>query len=84
MVDVFPKGTAWMVGEFVDISEARIPSLDWGFLRSDATYDVVYVWKNRFFLLNKHIDRFFNSAEKLRMPCEFSKKEIKKNSCWLC
>lgn len=78
MVDVFPKGVAWIEGEFVDISEARIPILDWGFLRSDATYDVVHVWKNRFFLLNKHIDRFFNSTEKLRMPCKFSKKEIKK------
>ena len=44
MKDVFPKGVAWVNSEFVDISEAHIPILDWGFLRSDATHDVVHVW----------------------------------------
>ena len=77
MKDVFPKGVAWINNEFVDISEAKIPILDWGFLRSDATYDVVHVWKNRFFLLDKHIDRFFNSTKKLKMPCSMSREEIK-------
>ena len=48
-----------MNGEFINISEARIPILDWGFLRSDATYDVVHVWKGQFFRLDEHIDRFF-------------------------
>ena len=67
--DIFPKGAAWLNGEFTQLSEARIPILDWGFLRSDATYDVVHVWKGRFFRLDKHIDRFFESTEKLRMPC---------------
>ena len=67
-----------MNGEFIQLSEARIPILDWGFLRSDATYDVVHVWKGRFFRLDKHIDRFFQSAEKLRMPCEISRVKLKK------
>ncbi|HIF35468.1 MAG TPA: branched-chain amino acid transferase [Candidatus Thioglobus sp.] len=76
--DIFPKGAAWMNGEFIQLSEARIPVLDWGFLRSDATYDVVHVWKGRFFRLDKHIDRFFESTEKLRMPCAVSRVELKK------
>jgi branched-chain amino acid aminotransferase len=76
--DIFPKGAAWMNGEFIQLSEARIPVLDWGFLRSDATYDVVHVWKGRFFRLDKHIDRFFESTEKLRMPCAVSRAELKK------
>jgi len=67
-----------MNGEFIQLSEARIPVLDWGFLRSDATYDVVHVWKGRFFRLDKHIDRFFESTEKLRMPCALSRAELKK------
>ena len=62
MKDIFPQGAAWMDGEFISLSEARIPILDWGFLRSDATYDVAHVWKGRFFLLDKHIDRFFKSS----------------------
>ena len=78
MKDIFPKGAAWMDGEFIKLSEARISVLDWGFLRSDATYDVAHVWKGRFFLLDKHIDRFFRSTEKLRMPCKIDRKELKK------
>ena len=76
--DIFPKGAAWMNGEFIQLSEARIPVLDWGFLRSDATYDVVHVWQGRFFRLDKHIDRFFQSTEKLRMPCTVSRIDLKK------
>jgi len=75
---IFPKGAAWMNGKFIQLSEARIPVLDWGFLRSDATYDVVHVWKGRFFRLDKHIDRFFHSTEKLRMPCTVSRIDLKK------
>jgi len=75
---IFPKGAAWMNGKFIQLSEARIPVLDWGFLRSDATYDVVHVWKGRFFRLDKHIDRFFQSTEKLRMPCTVSRIDLKK------
>ena len=37
MEENLPIGSAWMNGEFIDISEAKIPILDWGFLRSDAT-----------------------------------------------
>ena len=75
---IFPKGSAWIDGKFIDISEAKISILDWGFLRSDATYDVVHVWKNRFFQLERHIDRFLKSSEKLRMPCKLTRQNIKK------
>jgi hypothetical protein len=40
----FSKGVAFMRGQYVPIGEASIPMTDWGFLRSDATYDVVTVW----------------------------------------
>ena len=78
MNEIFPQGAAWMDGKFVKLSEAKIPILDWGFLRSDATYDVVHVWKGRFFQLDKHINRFFKSTEKLRMPCKIKRDELKK------
>ena len=76
--DIFPKGSAWIEGEFVDISQAKISILDWGFLRSDATYDVVHVWKGRFFRLDDHINRFFESTKSLRMPCTIPRSELKK------
>ncbi len=78
MNEIFPKGFAWIDDNFVNLSEAKISILDWGFLRSDATYDVVHVWKNRFFQLDKHIDRFFESTKKLRMPCKMDRHELKK------
>jgi branched-subunit amino acid aminotransferase/4-amino-4-deoxychorismate lyase len=63
----FPAGTAFVDGEYRPMSEAKVSVLDWGFLRSDATYDVVHVWQGRFFRLDAHIDRFLSSVEKLRM-----------------
>ena len=77
MNEIFPQGHAWIDGNFVALAEAKISILDWGFLRSDATYDVVHVWKGRFFRLDKHIDRFFESTKKLRMPCQMSRDELK-------
>ena len=63
MKDIFSQRSAWIDGKFVKLSEARIPILDWEFLRSDATYDVAHVWKGKFFQLEKDIDRFFKSTE---------------------
>ena len=77
MNEIFPQGYAWIDNKYVELADANIPILDWGFLRSDATYDVVHVWKGRFFRLDKHIDRFFESTKKLRMPCRISRNELK-------
>jgi len=63
----FPDGVAYVDGDYRPMSEAKISVLDWGFLRSDATYDVVHVWDGKFFRLDRHIDRFLASVEKLRM-----------------
>src|SRR5918992_1111788 len=48
-------GAAFVDGRFVPVAEARIPILDWGFLRSDATYDVTHVWRGRFFTVRGHL-----------------------------
>ncbi len=61
------NGCAFIDGEFVPLAEARIPILDWGFLHSDATYDVVHVWKGSFFRLEDHLDRFERSVAGLRL-----------------
>ena len=53
----FAKGIAWVGGELVPLSQARIPLLDQGFLHSDLTYDVPAIWDGRFFRLNDHITR---------------------------
>ena len=72
----FPPGIAYMDGAFVPISEAKISVLDWGLLRSDATYDVVHVWQGRFFRLDKHLDRFLSSVAKLRMTLPLEREAL--------
>jgi branched-chain amino acid aminotransferase len=60
-------GVAFIDGAFVPIAEARLPVLDWGFTRSDATYDVVHAWQGRLFRLEDHLDRFARSCAALRL-----------------
>ena len=72
----YPEGVAFLDGEFLPVGEARLPILDWGFLRSDATYDVVHVWKGRFFRLDTHLDRFLASVEKLNLSLPFGRGEL--------
>ena len=72
----FPPGVAFIDGEFKPISQAKISVLDWGLLRSDATYDVAHVWQGRFFRLEDHLDRFLQSVSKLRMRVPVDRAEL--------
>ena len=49
MTDTANAGIAFVEGRYVPVAEARIPLLDWGFLRSDANQDTVTVWDGAFF-----------------------------------
>jgi len=63
----FSNGAAYVDEQLVPIAEANISILDWGFLHSDATYDVVHVWKGSFFRLDDHMHRFLSGIDKLHM-----------------
>lgn len=69
----YPNGIAFLDGQYLPMSEAKISVLDWGFLHSDATYDTVHVWNGRFFRLDLHIARFFGGLERLRMTIPFDR-----------
>lgn len=71
-----PDGAAFVDGAIVPMAEALIPITDWGFTRSDCTYDVVHVWKGRFFRLEHHLDRFWRSAEALRLQIPYDRDEV--------
>jgi branched-chain amino acid aminotransferase len=75
--DAYANGAAFVDGRFVPVAEARVPILDWGFLRSDATYDVVHVWRGSFFRLEDHLDRFERGMAKLRMSLPYGREEIR-------
>lgn len=72
----YPHGVAFMDGQYLPMSEAKISVLDWGLLHSDATYDTVHVWNDRFFRLDLHLDRFLGGVERLRMKLPYDREEI--------
>jgi len=61
------SGAAYIDGRYMPIAEAAIPITDWGYRRSDVTYDVVGVWGGAFFRLDDHIRRFRASMRALRL-----------------
>lgn len=63
----YSQGAAYVRGQYVPIGEAAVPLTDWGFLRSDATYDVVTVWDGAFFRLDAHLERFLASCARFRL-----------------
>lgn len=71
------SGAAWIEGNIVPISEAKISVTDWGLTRSDITYDVVHVWDGAFFRLDEYLDRFEKSRTALRLEIEQSRDDIK-------
>ena len=71
------RGAAHVDGRIVPLAEAKISLLDWGFLHSDATYDVAHVWQGRFFRLDDHIERFFSGMDALRMSIPYSRDEVR-------
>jgi branched-chain amino acid aminotransferase len=72
----YSKGAAHVRGEYVPIAKASVPLTDWGFLRSDATYDVVTVWDGSFFRLDAHLERFLASCQSFRLDPGKSAAEI--------
>jgi len=74
---MFTDGAAYVDGQFVPISEARIPLLDWGFLHSDATYDVVHVWQGSFFRLDDHLERFLRGVKRLYMSLPYDRDKVR-------
>jgi branched-chain amino acid aminotransferase len=73
----YSGGAAFCEGRFVPVGEARVPILDWGFLRSDATYDVAHVWRGSFFRLEDHLSRFARGMERLRMRLPYGRAQIR-------
>lgn len=72
----FQGGCAYSGGRFVPLAEAAVPLTDWGFIRGDATYDVVSVDDGAFFRLDDHLDRFQAGLAAWRLTCPVSRGEL--------
>jgi branched-chain amino acid aminotransferase len=76
-MEPWSSGAAYIDGRYMPIGEAAIPITDWGYRRSDVTYDVVGVWGGAFFRLDDHIKRFRASMRALRLAPPESDDEIR-------
>ena len=59
-------GIGFMDGEYMPVSDMRLPVTDMGFQLGDMCYDAVHVHKGRFFRLNDHLDRWDHSIAERR------------------
>jgi D-alanine transaminase len=57
----------YLNGEFVPLSEARVPVLDRGFIFGDGVYEVVPVYQGVPFRWNQHLARLKRSLAKVRI-----------------
>ena len=73
----FEGGSVFIDGDWKPLSEAKVSMFDWGFTRSDVTYDVVSAWQGAFFRLDDHLDRFFASLAKMRMKIAYDRSEVR-------
>ena len=73
----FEGGSVFIDGAFAPLSEAKVSLFDWGFTRSDVTYDVVSAWQGAFFRIEDHMDRFFASLTKMRLAIPYSRGELR-------
>ena len=62
-------------GEFLPLSQARIPVLDRGFIFGDGIYDVAPVYDRKLFRFDEHLARLNRSLSKIRIPHPATREE---------
>ncbi len=65
-------------GEFMPLSEARVPVLDRGFIFGDGVYEVIPVYSRHPFRLAEHLRRLQNSLDSVRLANPHSDAEWSK------
>lgn len=62
--------------KIVKDEEVIINKEDRGYQFGDGIYEVVRVIDGKFFTLNEHLDRFFESAKKIRLTIPYTKEQL--------
>lgn len=74
------ESTHFLNGKFVLEKDLLISPRDLGYSRGYAVFDFMVTYQHRPYLLQKHIDRLFSSAEAIALFIPWSKEEI---SSWI-
>jgi branched-chain amino acid aminotransferase len=68
----------WLNGALVPKEEAKVSVYDHGVLYGDGCFEGIRVYNKRIMKCKSHIDRFFRSAELIRLTMPYSYDEIEK------
>src|SRR5487761_2640448 len=80
--------TIYLNGQYMPVTEARVPVLDRGFIFGDGVYEVIPVYSRRAFRLTEHLKRLQHSLDGIKLKNPHSESEwglilneiIKRNS----
>jgi D-alanine transaminase len=65
-------------GKWGELDKMTVPMNDRACFFGDGVYDAAICYKKTIYLLDRHVDRFFNSAKLLEIKLECTKDELKK------
>ncbi|MFQ6121975.1 MAG: branched-chain-amino-acid transaminase [Dehalococcoidales bacterium] len=69
---------AYVNGEYVPQSEAKLSIFDHGVLFGDGVFDAWCAWNGNLFMLDEHIERLYRSLHHFQIDMPLTKEELKK------
>jgi len=75
---------AYLNGNFVDESEAKVSVFDHGFLYGDGVFEGIRAYNRRVFKLREHMERLYESAKAIDLQIPISMEEFQKKVIELC
>ncbi|MGI9408514.1 MAG: aminotransferase class IV [Hyphomicrobiaceae bacterium] len=70
-------GVGFMDGDYLPVSELKLPVTDMGFQLGDMCYDAIHVHNGSFFRLSDHLDRWeYSIGERRYESLDFSRDEV--------
>lgn len=66
------EAIVYLNGDYLPLSEARVPVLDRGFIFGDGVYEVIPAYGGKLFRLNEHMQRLQNSLGGVRIGNPFT------------
>ena len=66
----------WMDGVLVDEDQAKVSVFDHGLLYGDGCFEGIRIYNGKIFQCAAHVDRLYDSAEKIRLEIPLSKTDL--------
>ncbi|MGR3765417.1 D-amino-acid transaminase [Rossellomorea sp. NS-SX7] len=75
--------TVFLNGEFVKRSDAKVDIEDRGYQFGDGIYEVIRVYSGEVFTMDEHMERLYQSADKMKLKIPFDLQELSSIVCKL-